>query len=72
MLLGTISSDEWPDAFTVPTFVLALLTSGGAAFWNSILDFTKAAKQIKEERLSTMRISNLRMSATPVHPIEPG
>lgn len=60
-----------PDAFTVPTFVLALLTSGGAAFWNSILDFTKAAKQIKEERLSTMRMSNLRMSAAPVHPMPP-
>jgi hypothetical protein len=60
------------DAFTVPTFVLALLTSGGAAFWNSVLDFTKAAKQIKEERLSTMRMSNLRMSAAPMNPTKPG
>lgn len=61
-----------PDAFTVPTLVLALLTSGGAAFWNSVLDFTKAAKQIKEERLSTMRMSNLRISAAPMHPTKQG
>jgi hypothetical protein len=58
------------DAFTIPTYVLALLTSGGAAFWNSILDFTKAAKQIKEQRLFAMRLNNdARMMA--LHPQVP-
>lgn len=58
------------DAFTVPTYVLALLTSGGAAFWNNILDFTKAAKQIKEQRLIAMRLNNdARMAA--LHPPPP-
>lgn len=66
-----ISSGE--AAFTIPTYVLALLTSGGAAFWNSILDFTKAAKQIKEQRLVAMRLNNdVRMAAlhlsAPPHP----
>lgn len=58
------------DTFTVPTYVLALLTSGGAAFWNSILDFTKAAKQIKEQRLFAIRLNNdARLAA--LHPPPP-
>src|SRR5258708_7124435 len=38
------------DQLNVPAWLLGLLTSGGSAFWNSMLDFARAAGKLREKK----------------------
>ena len=46
------------DAPRVPVVLLGLLTSGGSAFWNSVLDFTRGAAQLRKEKADIARRVN--------------
>lgn len=37
----------------VPVLVVGLLASGGSAFWNNVLGYTKAVKDLKKEAVDT-------------------
>lgn len=51
------------DTLSVTALMLGLLTSGGSAFWNSILDFTREAARLRERKVETLRLLNKSTSA---------
>jgi hypothetical protein len=46
-LLGFFKFASISGAPSIPIFVLGVLSSGGSAFWSSILGYTKAVKDIR-------------------------
>ncbi|GAB4052789.1 hypothetical protein [Spirosoma litoris] len=44
-MLGSVSFAD--GAVLMPSFIVGLLASGGSSFWNNILGYTKAAKDIQ-------------------------
>jgi hypothetical protein len=47
-LTGNMSIGSAQAPVVLPTFIMGLMTSAGSAFWNSVLDFVKAARQLKQ------------------------
>jgi hypothetical protein len=46
-LFGTVVFAEGQRG--LPTLVVAILASGGSAFWNHVIDYTKAVKEIRRQ-----------------------
>lgn len=53
------------DVLQVSALMLGLLTCGGSAFWNSMLDFTRAAAKLREQKTDTVRLLNDRTTSPP-------
>lgn len=52
--------------------LVALLTTGGSAFWNSIIDFARGAAKLKEQKSDSVRLinsGNLPVSASSAPPV---
>ena len=47
-LVGTITIGPATAGLHVPVLIMGLLASGGSAFWNNLLGYTKAAKDTKQ------------------------
>jgi hypothetical protein len=65
-MLGHIKVGSGTSSTSIPVFIVGLLSSGGSAFWNSLLGYTKAVKdartiQAARERLEfNIRVEGLR------------
>jgi hypothetical protein len=44
-------------SFRLPLFVVAILVSGGSAFWNSVLGYLKALKDVKQVEKASRTLS---------------
>lgn len=49
------------SSLDIPVYLMALLASGGSAFWASLLGYTKAVKDIKKEQITQEKMASEKM-----------